>query len=471
MGKALPCLAWFHGRLVAVWPGAGGQACSWAAPEPVPTPDALSRAIGQWKTETGQAEGRVLLVVDHRNLLFHVQETPPARGRVLRDLLGRLIAEQRFFEGPAAWASLGLPSAGRRQRWLVALLPQSLRDDLDQACASQGFELIGLHPMAAVLAPVLQQASGNDPETLLLLARLGGSHAIVLGRSDGQLLFARSLTDGDDSAGSRLEQEINRTLQFGRQRLGVTVRRVLSLDFGSPSTIRSDSASGAPSAIDLEPLVPSAPPPDLDRLLAGIRRGAPLNLAPPRHPHLAWIEPVVATTTFILLAASATTALVAWQDHADQAVAADQAAQADDTRDQVTRSLQVRHDEDQRLRSLVDSIGEASDSPVAASFAAYLANALPPELRLTEIELARTTNGWTVRLEGLTRAEGSRYLDLAEALDQELREGDFQVQITDSPHQRTLGNEPTPFTPHPSSRDRRPPPTGERPMLVTGWFR
>ena len=99
-------ISWVHGRFQAVASSGGQTVGAWTCPAVVEESrfeDALSEAV----RETGFVGTRVFLVVEHRSLLFHVQETPPAKGRLLDQLLQRLVSQSRFLKSErrgAAWS-------------------------------------------------------------------------------------------------------------------------------------------------------------------------------------------------------------------------------------------------------------------------------------------------------------------------------------------------------------------------------
>src|SRR6266540_2793454 len=102
MARNVLGISWLHGRFQAVTLAGGAVSGSWTSPEPVASDADFGPALAEAVKRTRFTGTRVQVVLDHRSLLFHVQETPPARGKQLGQLLGRLVASNRFFEEPAA---------------------------------------------------------------------------------------------------------------------------------------------------------------------------------------------------------------------------------------------------------------------------------------------------------------------------------------------------------------------------------
>src|SRR5262249_22383180 len=78
-------------------------------------------------------------------------------------------------------------------------------------------------PPAAVLHHQMTQLPIDDDEVALLAAETGGSTHLVIGRSDGQILLARSLPGTWNEEPERLALDLNRTILFANQQFGSSV--------------------------------------------------------------------------------------------------------------------------------------------------------------------------------------------------------------------------------------------------------
>src|SRR5437867_344500 len=126
MARASLGISWVHGRFQAVASLGGRNVGAWTCPTSVVEEEDFEQALAQAVHETGFTGTRVVVVLEHRSLLFHVQETPPAKGRLLEQLLQRLVSQSRFFEERAAWSRVEVAAVKGRQRYLLALLPDPL---------------------------------------------------------------------------------------------------------------------------------------------------------------------------------------------------------------------------------------------------------------------------------------------------------------------------------------------------------
>lgn len=408
---------------------------SWSAPFRVTDGERLVAAVREARLQAGPRICRASFVIDHRNLLFHVQETPPVRGILLDRMLDRLVAESRFFEEPAVWASLALPGEGTRHRWLLALLTRSVFDDIQTACDENDLELIGIRPIAAVLAGPLKRLGAESGEAVLLVADFGSSYGLLAGRGDGQVLFVRSIAGGRGDDAGRLDQEINRTLQFVLQRFGGRVDRMVVIGERTHSVLAGRRirdglrveclSEGSDGAVSVTGIAGPAEPTVLDFTKG--RRRSPL-----------WVRPALAAALALLLVVSsgvAALSLMEWKSRVVEKAEVEREARA---AQRIAASRNARQSEANRLRALVETVGGDGGTAMVPAFGRYLPTVLPESFRLSRLAIDRSTNGWHVQLQGVSRDLGSRFLGRVESWEEALRNGAFRMEILDSTHRRSV---------------------------------
>jgi hypothetical protein len=229
-------ISWLTGRFHAAALAGGTVTAAWSCPKSVvqmpQVGTALAEAIKQTRFDGAQA----MMLIDHPSLLFHVQEIPPAEGKMVDQLLERQITRSKFFQEKPAWGRLALPDAKGRNRYLLCLLPDSLVQELIATFTTQGIELAGVFPIAAVLGDQLRLLAAQETEVVLLAAHLGDAIHLLLGQGGGQVLFSRTIAFDGEQFSESAGQEINRTLQYAQQQFGATVNKLFV--YGSDGVFR-----------------------------------------------------------------------------------------------------------------------------------------------------------------------------------------------------------------------------------------
>src|SRR3954468_10987119 len=103
MAKNVLGISWLNGRFHATAIEGGDVSGSWLCPTAVNDEAGFGVALAEAVRETRFTGTQVTLVLEHRNLLFHVQETPPAAEKLVDQMLQRLVERNQFFDSKAVW--------------------------------------------------------------------------------------------------------------------------------------------------------------------------------------------------------------------------------------------------------------------------------------------------------------------------------------------------------------------------------
>lgn len=465
MSRDVLGISWLNGRLHASAMDGRRVSASWSCPTPVHDDWEFALALAEAVTQTRFTGSKVMLVLDHRCLLFHVQDMPPAADKVVDQLLQRTVERSQFFEEKAVWSRLTLPPAKGRQRFLLALMPEALLRRLAEICETQGLELLGVFPLAAVFGEIFRSLTVPAAETVLIAADLGGAFHLVLGRGDGAVLFCRTIvTDAnalDAAAVTRVSQEINRTLHFAQQQFGAQVTQLFVIGSDAFTALQ-----GQPIRAGLT--VQAGPGPEDSVSYSGrvavLSPRLKLNLLCVLPRDSKRTQKAMALGIAALLGVSLTCAiLVELIVHARERAVAAHARQLE-RQQEVDAQVQRLREQAVRWRAFLQLVGSTNQPPVPELFASYLAAAVPDSIRLTQLEVSRTPAGWNCRIEGAAREDSTGFIAQMEAFDRELQTNIFKLHITDSTHQRLVrGSEaPPPAQQRPGVR------ANERTFIVTG---
>lgn len=452
MARNLLGISWLHGQFQA----STATGATWNSPVPVTSPQEFSAALSTAVRETQFKGQHVIVVIDHRNLLFHVQETPPARGKVLTKILARLVAQNQFFDEPAAYGHIELPANKGHHRFLLSLLPQSLPQAIDDACANHGLILDALLPSAAVLSPQLQTLETPSDDVVILATELGDSMNLLLGRADGKLLFSRTVVLGAAGRTDRAAQEINRTLHYAQQQFGVMVNQLFITGAETYAALKD-----TPIRTGLT-IAESKGGQNLAQLASSFTPRIPLNFVRRRANHGVPRGLAAVGLAAALVLSAITTYQVETQVRARErlAIAAEQHLQAGEEAQAAGKLL---HREARHLNAFMQLVGRTNDAPVAALFTRYLPSIIPSAIRLTDLQVSEAPDGWTFQLKGTIREDVPAQADLLEKLERDLQASLFKIKVTDSTYQQQFRRDD-----ENSPASRSPGRMIELPFFITG---
>jgi hypothetical protein len=187
-------------------------------------PQALAEALSKAKAPSGE----VYLGTDSSLILPLIEEIPPAVPAIASKLLQKRAEKAAVFAEPVfvgATPILGKVGAGL-SRYLLQVAPAAWVKALDEALAPKGYQLAGLFPAALALKPVLENLGASKEEAILLAAEAESGLLQVVGRSDGAILFYRTLPGAEGRGAADVLRELRRLTLYSEQRLGLKVRKV-----------------------------------------------------------------------------------------------------------------------------------------------------------------------------------------------------------------------------------------------------
>lgn len=187
-------------------------------------PQALVEAL----TKAQAPAGEVYLGTDSPLILPLVEEIPPATPAIATKLLQKRAEKAAVFAEPVfmgATTISGSVGAGL-SRYLLQVAPAAWVRAVDVALATRGYQLAGLFPAALALQPILQGVGTPKEEVVLVAAEAENGLLQVVGRSDGAILFYRTLPGAENRGAAEVLRELRRLALYAEQRLGYKVRRV-----------------------------------------------------------------------------------------------------------------------------------------------------------------------------------------------------------------------------------------------------
>ena len=227
---ALRVVVWVQGDLYLVDP-AGSKARSQEASHSVSTPEELAVELRMLLSQGKRGSSKsVLFITDSQLLLPALEEVPPADGKLAAKLLAKRVEKAKLINEPFSLGIQPIVQPGDKpppRRYLVTVGPLAWMKQLDAIVTETGHMLVGVLPLAVGLRPQLRQAASPAGQPFLMVLGIEKAMYQVVGRSDGTILFYRSLSMAGGGTVDSLQREVRRTLLFAEQKLNLKIPLIL----------------------------------------------------------------------------------------------------------------------------------------------------------------------------------------------------------------------------------------------------
>jgi len=440
-------VSWLNGQAKAVAVHRGAVEGTWEGPPPTAETGGAANfetLLREAVQKTGFRGQTVSMVLAHPRLVQQLVDVPPVKGGALKKVLQRQAQQQKMFPGDAAWTFQTSPSDKPGQSVILHLFPKQLLDHFVQGCKRNGLRLTCVMPASGVMHSQLTELPLEKEETALLAGDTSGSVTVVVGRRDGEILLARTLPGNWNDGAERMAMDLNRTILFINQQYGLNVDSGIWL-FGRRTV---EQLAALQSQIQL--LIKFSPvqfnpfywateslklKPDVSPNLISLED----QMAPQRRTFAKVVAAATVGVMILSVGAAAYSSLAARQERLNIKMLQSQA-----TRLQIQRqALQQRNDELARQQHVVNLVLEERPPPVPLWFLAYLGQATPPELVVTNLIVKRTNDLWVVQLAGTfqtTNNPGPAAMSSALALFKGSLTGPpFHLNLSDLSNQKQIG--------------------------------
>ena len=433
-------VSWLNRQFKAVAVQRGVLLGQWEYPGEVEGVNQFEGLIRQAVQRTGYRGQTVNLVLSHARLVQQTFDVPPVKTAALRKILQRQALQQKMFTGEAAWCSQLAPVGKAAQRVVLHLLPRPVLNQLIQGCHNNGLFLTSVSPPSGVLQQQLRLLPLDKGQVALLAAETGGSTTAVIGRNDGQVLLARTLSGNWNESAEQLATDLHRTILFFNEQFGVLLNRGVWL-FGPGAeqqcqeVQRHTNLPVALSPAQYDPYYWA-----IDALK--VRPAALPNFISPEMQHAprrqVFAKVVAAVTTLMVLLLLGVSAYALLQARREAANIRSLFAQQQRLQTQ-RHVLELRN---LRLANEAQVAGMVLDDrppPVPLWLLGYLSDAVPPELVVTNFHVVRQAQEWDVHLAGtrqlaLRNATRQAFAQGLEELTARLTNSPFHLELVDAQH-------------------------------------
>ncbi len=434
-------VSWLNNQFKAVAIHKGAVVGTWERPGDTDGPDRFEtfiREAGQHTNFRGQS---VSLVLSHPRLVQQLIEVPPVKGHALDKVIQRQAQQQKMFTGEAAFTSQLSPSDKITQRVVLHLFPKLLLNQFIQGCRRNGLHLNAVIPASAVVQHQLTQLGIDKDEIGLVAAETGGTTTMVAGTGEGKIYLARTLSGNWNGEIERLAIDLNRTVLFVNQQYGVTINRGLWV-FGPSADEKREALE------NIIPLPVEESPVEYDPFYWATQA---VKLRPETTPNLISRElrqapqrrvfaSVVGIATVLVVAASMLSAGV-FMRQAQQESRNVTTLTSQFNKLQVTKTdMEALDRELSHKKQVIKLVIGERPPPTPAWFLAYLAEAVPSDLVVTNLQISRKDDFYTVLISGTFQAPlqpgqpaAQQITDPVELFKARLAGAPFHLKLNDKP--------------------------------------
>lgn len=429
--KTLLGVSLIHGRFRALSVVDGRTTSNWECPYPVESRDDLSRALQDAVTHTAFPGKRVSFVVEDSRMIHQYHLVPSMKQEDLDRYLGRMVNQDKTFEGPAVWRYRRALRAKERTGLLLDIWPQSFVNDVIGVSQDLSLTPCHLFPFSTVFVDQIRILAVEPQNILLLVTQASDKTVFVVARGDGTPLFDRFLTsiEADDQNPERIGREIIRSVLFTKQQLGQQVSQVWIMS--NPESLSADHIQ---SYVDM-PILQSPMAPDPSYWIwVGINLppSHPSNFIPkeirtaPIRRSLAKVS--AAALAGLVCASVSLSGLVEGLIHHDQKLQR-QFLVKTQAFAQEKQIWNGRYQELESKRNWLHAVQAFERPPIVGWFLSYLSQVTPPDIVYTKVAVDRDATGWRVELEGHMPKDFRVSASQLEQLEHALTNSPYRVSI------------------------------------------
>jgi hypothetical protein len=432
-------ISWFNNQLKAIAVHRGVVVGTWERPGDTDGPDRFDTFVREAGQHTGYKGQSISLVLAHPRLVQQLIEVPPIKGAALEKVILRQAQQQKMFTGEAAYTYQLSPSDKTTQRVVLHLFPKLLLNQFIQGCKRNGLHLTSVLPASVVLQHQLTQIGIEKDEIAMLAAETGGSTTMVAGTGEGKVLLARTLAGNWNDEMERLSVDLNRTVLFVNQQYSVTINKGVWI-YGAGSEHKTDALQ------NLVPLPVEDSPVEYDPFYWATQAlklrpeftpnfiSRELRAAPKRRVFATVVGVITVLVMACALICSAILLRQANQEAANVATLKRQLVKLQATKTE----MEALDKELSRKRQVIRLVIGERPPPTPAWFLAYLGETVPSDLVITNLQIARKDDYYTVLVSGTFQAplqpgqtQPQQIVDPVAVFKARLASAPFHLKITE----------------------------------------
>lgn len=396
-------IVWAHGSFHAATFRKQTLVSSWHCESPVDTLDDFEAAFDAALNALKFAGEEVFLLLAHDRFVHQAEQAPAFSDSASRSYLRGRVERYEKENEPVLWISQRTLSTRQEAGFVLHMLPSAFYGRINSVLLARRLDLTRLLPLSVPFQLVLESLDTPKEQPVLLAADTGTATTVLAARSDGQLLFSRTLLARWEADPARLGVEVNRSLLYAKQQFGSIITRVGLL---GPATDTARAEVQARCGADKEIVVHPSSPSDWLQAVARLTPRHPVNLVAGylgRKRRNQFARRVLVAGCWLglgLMALDAWSRAAHWQT--ERIRLAD--LRANETSLQETRERLIeRNATAEKYRTLIAEAADDRLPPVPSRFLTFIATVLPADANLTDFSVKWDSPGqsWSFRVDGL----------------------------------------------------------------------
>ncbi len=426
-------VVWLNGSLHAAAFHRQKMTQSWSCETLVRTVPEFEAVIDEALAKLEFTGTEMFLVLENEFFAHQTENIPSFSEAAGRAYLKGRIQRHEKEHGRVLWMSQPTVLVKKEQSILLHLLSNKFYDELNRVLLTRHLDLTRILPLVVPLQHELNKIPFGKNTPVIVVAEMGTSTNVVLGRIGGPLLLARTILADLNREPGRVGVEINRSLLYAKQHFDCMVDRIWLMAQSSQVSSELSSKCGSSRKIMVLPTTP------LDWLQTTIKVSEqhPVNLlagylkTKGRHRLIRSLLLVIGWFGLALLIFTFIQENKTWQEEKVRLTRlGEQETSLITEHDQLT----LRNSTIARDRSFISQIETDRLPPVPGRLLGFLASVLPTGTRLTDFNAKweAETGGWSFRIDGSIEADEETARDLLTGLQTQLTKSPFRARFNDT---------------------------------------
>lgn len=426
-------IEWIYGEFLISRFSGGKSVEHWQAPYLVTDLASLSRAMHDASRHIDLPRGGDVAIAYEDDLHTHeFVEVPKLSKRDLEKHLARRVARSKPFDGPAAWCYHPTKPGQKLEGVLLHLMPRQVVEAVVRICGEYYLTPKRLVPLTEIISEHIPVLEVEPSDVLLMVAMFSERVQLVVAHGDGEVLFVRELQYAwQDEGLDRLVLDINRTLGYARQRIGLRPERAWVMgEYGHRVMDEFQQGLECPVFLDETAVAPDFWMAKVANLPQRLDSNFIPRLARRAISRKSLMRAAVLTGFSLLGGAALMGALVEWLNATQRLDPADiraDIAMLEESIEHLETELEVFDLGQIRLEELT---ADAFNLP--ALFLSHLGSMVPEALVLLSVDVRRRDAVWTMELTGVADLPFDTAPRELALLESRLMSSPWNVEVTES---------------------------------------